>query len=157
VDVDPPEALGHELMSLDELQGFLMVEQGRARQGREESQDLSPPLHGPARQLADHEGMSPHLADTQAIRQAVVAPTEMVDPNGGVDEHSVTSTYRAAAANRLQAPLLAAESGQTPGALPGDQRLESGVEHRRLHPQSAQPLGLREEAVIDVEGRAHNA
>jgi hypothetical protein len=31
------------------------------------------------------------------------------------------------------------------------------VEHRRLHPQSAQPLGLREEAVIDVEGRAHNA
>jgi hypothetical protein len=50
---------------------------------------------------------------------------------------------------------VTAERGQAFGALAGDQRLESGVEYGGFHLQSAQALGLREEAVIDVEGGSH--
>lgn len=49
----------------------------------------------------------------------------------------------------------AAERRETPGALASDQRLEAGVEDRGLGPQSAQSLGFREEAVIEVEGGPH--
>jgi hypothetical protein len=50
---------------------------------------------------------------------------------------------------------VTAERGQALRALAGDQRLESGVEYGGFHLQSAQTPGLREEAVIDVEGGAH--
>jgi hypothetical protein len=49
---------------------------------------LTPPsLEDTARELSDHEGMSPHFAVAQAIRQEVIAAAEVVDPDGGVDEH----------------------------------------------------------------------
>jgi hypothetical protein len=64
-----------------------MSEKLRVRQDREEPQDFSPSPERPASELADHEGMRPHLAAAQAVRQEVVAPAEMVDPDGCVDEH----------------------------------------------------------------------
>ena len=87
VDVDPPYTLRHELTRLDEVEDLLMIEQRRVRQGCQEPQDLSPSLQGPAGEFADHEGMRPHLAGVQAIRQEVIAPAEVIDPDGGVDEH----------------------------------------------------------------------
>jgi hypothetical protein len=87
MDVDPPNTLRHELTRLDELKGLRMIEQRRLRQGREKLQDLSPSLQDPASQLTDDEGMSPHFAAVQAIRQEIIASAKMIDPDGGVDEH----------------------------------------------------------------------
>ena len=74
-------------MRLDELQDVLMLEQRRVWQGRQKRQNLAPPLQGPTGEFADHEGMSPHFATAQAIRQEVIASTEVIDPDRGVDEH----------------------------------------------------------------------
>jgi hypothetical protein len=50
---------------------------------------------------------------------------------------------------------VTAERGQALRTLAGDQCLESGVEYGGFHFQSAQAPGLREEAVVDVEGSSH--
>jgi hypothetical protein len=64
-----------------------MSEKLRVRQDREEPQDFSPSPERPASELADHEGMRPHLTTTQTIRQDVIATAEVVHPDGRVDEH----------------------------------------------------------------------
>jgi hypothetical protein len=87
VDVDPSDTLRHEPMRLDELQDFLMIAQRGVRQGRQECQDLAPSRQGTAGEFADHEGMSPHFAAAQAIRQEIIASAEVIDPDGGIDEH----------------------------------------------------------------------
>jgi hypothetical protein len=87
VDVDPAEALPHQLTGLYELQNLAMSEKLRVRQDREEPQDFSPSPERPASELADHEGMRPHLTTTQTIRQDVIATAEVVHPDGRVDEH----------------------------------------------------------------------
>ena len=87
MDVNPSDALRHEPTRLDEVENLLMIQQRRLRQGCQEPQDLPPSLQAPAGEFADHEGMCPHLAVPQAIGQEIIAPAEVIDPDGSVDEH----------------------------------------------------------------------
>lgn len=87
MDVDPSDPLGHEPMRVDEVEHILMIEQRRLWQGSQELQDLAPSLKAAAGEFTDHEGMRPHLPGAQAFCQEVITPAEVIDPDGGVDEH----------------------------------------------------------------------
>lgn len=84
--VDPPETAPHETVRLDERQDLPVVGERPARQGRQQLEDLAPAPQGPARELADHEGMTRDFFGLEAGGERSVAAAQVVDPDGGIGE-----------------------------------------------------------------------
>jgi len=57
------------------------------RKRAESSQHLFSLRKVATRQLTDHEGMCPDLPLLQQRNQPDVASTQMIDPDGGIDQH----------------------------------------------------------------------
>jgi hypothetical protein len=93
--VDPSESPAHQPVPFHQGQHFFVLRHRHLRQRRQEREDLLPCSEVPARQLAEDEGVAGDLSGIEASAQPRVAPPEVIDPNGGVDEH-----YRPAARRR---------------------------------------------------------
>src|SRR3990172_3709266 len=87
MDADPADPPPHQPVRLDEGQGLLVTGEHRLGERRQEREDLLPATEVSARKLPGHERVGPDFAPVQPFGQSRVPPSEMVDPDGGVDQH----------------------------------------------------------------------
>jgi hypothetical protein len=64
-----------------------MIGLPRPRQGSQQREHFPPVLQAAAGNLADDEGMAPDFRPAKEHSQDGVAPAQVVDPDGRVDEH----------------------------------------------------------------------
>ncbi len=81
--VHPAEALSSEAMSSQEIEGFSMLDDRRARQRGEQVQYFVPAHQRATIQLTDGEGVRPHLVGFEVAGQAVASISEVIDPDRG--------------------------------------------------------------------------
>ena len=85
--------------------------------------------------------------------QVTVFLTKVIDPDGCVDQDDHAS--ETAPRNRSRAFFASTQTGQTPGALKGYQRLESPSDQGCLFTDSGQAGRLGQHFVVNIECRSH--
>jgi len=155
VHVDPPDALPGEPPGFDESHCNVVIHERGARQRRHEREDLAPAPQVAARQFVDHERVGPHVPAVEPLLQQLVASAEVVDPDGGINQHRSASPPLPAPRDCLQGSFGPPEIGQPPRALSRNESLKPGVKDCRLLVYPAQSLGLPEKGVVDVECGPH--
>jgi len=86
VSVDPADPDAREAVSLDERDNLLMLDEGRSRQGLQETQDLGACRDAAASELPNHKLVTDDLSTLEGACKLPVAPAEMIDPDARVNQ-----------------------------------------------------------------------
>jgi len=156
VGVDEPYATAVKVLIVDEGQDLVMLGLPRPRQGMKQFEDCVPPGEGTAGEFADHKRMADDVARLQEHGQLAVAPAQVVDPDGCVDEdHQRHRSARPAPPGHSGSAIRAAEGGKLFGRLSGNQCLEAHADEFGFLMDAGETGGGGERFVIDVERGSH--
>jgi hypothetical protein len=92
--VDVPDAKGERRVLVDEMQNLVICGDRHPRQVRQRTENKITLPQIPQRKFADHEGMHHNLTPLEKIAEGFVAGTQMVDPNGSIDQDHAFSDRR---------------------------------------------------------------
>lgn len=154
MDIDEAESDLHEPLAFDQPQDFVLAGDIDPRKCLEISKRLRAPGNVPAGEFPDDERMAGDVTVFQEGDQPRVSETEMIDPNGGVDEDH-RSSAASAPGDRTKILRRPPELGQPLGAFPGDEIFEAGSDQGRLLPDAGQFRSPGEKGVVDVDRRSH--
>lgn len=84
--IDPPHAVTPKCTTLYQVQHVTMKSDARAWQRFKISQDLAAISKGSASEFSDYEWMREDRAFLEESFEPRIAYSEVVDPNGGIDE-----------------------------------------------------------------------
>ena len=84
--IDLSDPASHQAMPFDEKQNSIVAGARQRWRGPQQAKDFAARRQGAARQFPDHKAMRATLTGFQMGRQRVIAPTQVIDPGGGVDE-----------------------------------------------------------------------
>ena len=81
MNVNPTEALPHQLALVDKVQNLVVVGYVGLRESGQQAEDLRAVLHATARQLADDERVAQDLTSIEELGEIGVAVVKMIDPD----------------------------------------------------------------------------
>jgi len=85
--VDPPEATSVQPLGLNKMEDFILFRDSALWEARQETEDLPPVPEVATRQLSDYKRMAKRFLVTEKRLQTGIAPAEVLDPHGGVNEN----------------------------------------------------------------------
>ncbi len=94
MDVDPAQSRSHRFVKLEKCQRFVVLDDGTLRKRLKQGQDLGPLVQTTARELTDDERVTRHFPVSQQRTELVVAASQVIDPDGGVDQDHVRFPLR---------------------------------------------------------------
>ena len=86
MSIDPADTHAPEIMALYEGEHLLVATHLGLWKPAQKLEYLGAPFQSPARDFAHDKGMTNHLAANEESGEFLVPMTQMVDPDGGVDE-----------------------------------------------------------------------
>ena len=87
MDINPAQASPHQTVALKKREHFVVTGYRRMRKRGEGAQQLVSLREVSTRQLPDDEGMGPNLSLFEQRDQRGVASTQVIDPDGRIDQH----------------------------------------------------------------------
>jgi hypothetical protein len=153
VHIDPAQAGAGQAVAIDQRHGFFISRDQSGGQRREVFENIAALRERAARQLANHEGMREHVALVEQVFEIGVRASEVVDPDGGVNQHRRSPIGRRTSSRRGRGSRIrAAQRRQAPRDLAGNQRPQRFMNHRRLLGNAGQ--GLRTDGPKFASGPA---
>jgi hypothetical protein len=86
VSINPPESATVQPLGFDKMEDLIVFRDRGLWKLVQEIEDLLPVPEVTARQFPDHEWMAEHFPVVEERSQAGVAPAQVLDPHGGINE-----------------------------------------------------------------------
>lgn len=94
MDIDVPDSPTHQLVDIDVPNSLVIRCHRGVGEAPEESEDFAPVAHPPAGQLSHDEWVRKNQAAFQGTRELGVASSEVIHPDGRVDQNHFTADRR---------------------------------------------------------------
>lgn len=86
--VNPTNAAAHQAVAVDKCQHFIVATLGQTGQVLKQGQYFGAATQRAARQFANDERVAFDFCAIQQNAEITVAPAEVVDPNGSINQHN---------------------------------------------------------------------
>jgi hypothetical protein len=94
MDIEPAQSFGVQLVAVDDAHRFVMTSDRRLRKHGQQGEYLDSVLQAATGQLTDDKRVTEDPTLQQECLEFSIAPAEVIDPDGGIDEYQAAPVRR---------------------------------------------------------------